>query len=216
MTVTVSKWSNVQVAMQSALGTEVQITAVTKANPAVATVGSPSGGYNAADYVLISATGMYQIDGRVFRVASPTASTFAFEGEDSTLYDTFSAGTAKLITFGTTLATATGLTASGGDFDFLDITTIHDNIRKQIPGLAAPATYTFENLWDPSDSALAALKLASDNQAQRCIRFTFAGGQKVVFNGYVGATLLPTGNAQEVVKTPVAVTMFGRPTVYSS
>ena len=43
-----------------------------------------------------------------------------------------------------------------------------------------------------------------------------AVGEQVVFNGYVGATLLPTGQGQDKITTPVVVTMFGRPTYYTS
>lgn len=211
---TVVKWSKVAVAIQSALGSDVTITAISKANPAVVTANGHS--FANGDFVKIAANGMFQLDARVFRVASVSSNTFALEGEDSSLYDTFTSGTANFITFGTNMTTATGLTAAGGDFDFIDVTTIHDNIRKQVPGLAAPATYTFENLWDPSDAALIALKQASDNQAQRAVKFTFAAGQIVAFVGYVGATLLPAGNAQDKVVTQVVMTMFGRPTIYSS
>lgn len=214
---TVSKWSNVQVAMQSALGTAADIASITLANPGVVTIGSPSIVLADGDYVLLSdIEGMNEVDGRVFRVAGQSGDTFQLEGEDTSGYNAFTSGTVQKITFGTTLATATGLTAAGGDFDFLDTTTIHDNARKQVPGLPSAATYTFENLWDPADSALAAMKSASDNQAQRCFKFTFASGAKVVFNGYVGATLLPTGNAQDIVKTSTVITMFGRPTIYST
>ncbi len=213
---TVTKWSAVAVAMQSALATALTVTAISKASPGVLTYTGtdPSNG----DYVKLTIEGMHQVDGRVFRVANVNtgANTFELEGENTTDYDTFSSGTAEVITFGTTMATATGLTAAGGDFDFIDTTTIHDNVRKQVPGLASAATYTFENLWDPGDTALAAMKLASDNQAQRCIKITFANGKKVLFNGYVGCTLLPTGNAQDKVTTSVAITMFGRPTLYAS
>lgn len=210
----VVKWSNVQVAIQSALAAADTITGVTKADPGVVT----ATGHGIADgsYVKVSAEGMHQIDGRVFRVDGGDTNTFQLEGEDTTLYDTFTSGSAEAITFGINMATATGLTASGGDFDFIDVTTIHDNVRKQVPGIASAATYTFENLWDPSDPALVALKAASDNQAQRAIRFTFAGGQVVTFNGYVGCTLLPTGTAQDKVITQVVITMFGRPTIYPS
>ena len=117
---------------------------------------------------------------------------------------------------GTSLTTATSVTASGGDFSFIDTTTIHDSVAKQVPGLASAAVFTFENIWDVSDAGLLALKAASDAQAQKAIRFTFANGQKVVFNGYVGATLLPTGSAQDKVVTSVVVTMYGRPTTYAS
>jgi len=211
---TVVKWSGVQVAIQSALAAADTISSITKANPGVVT--ATAHGLNNGDYVKLSVQGMYQVDSRVFRVANKTTDTFELEDENTTAYDTFSSGTAEAITFGTTMTTAVGLQASGGDFDFIDVTTIHDNVKKQVPGAAAAGVYTFDNLWDPSDTALAALKAASDNQAQRCIRFTFAGGQKVLFNSYIGCTLMPTGNAQDKVTTPLTATMFGRPTVYST
>lgn len=213
----VSLWKSVQVDVESAAAAAVTIVGITKDNPAVVSFNGslPSDG----DYVRINATGMSQVDGRVFRVAngaSGSPDTFELEGLDSTDFDTFSAGDFEVLTFGTSMTTATGLQASGGDFDFIDITTIHDNIRKQIPGVASPAVYSFENLWDVTDLALVAFKTAADNQTLSGVRFTFANGQKVVFNGYIGATLLPVGNAQDKVTTSVVITMFGRPTVYSS
>jgi len=212
---TVRKWSNVAVAMQSALGSSKTITAVTKANPGVAT--STAHGFVNGDYVLLTVSGMYQIDGKVVRVANTTANTFELEGINTTSFDTFSSGTAAAITFGTSITTATDINASGGDFDFIDTTTIHSNVKTQIPGAANPATYTFNNLWDVSDTGLAALKSASDAQAQRAFKFTFGtGGQIMAFAGYVGATLLPTGSAQDKVVTPATITMFGTPTYYAS
>lgn len=213
---TVAKWSNVRVAVQSALGANKTITAITKASQGV--VSATAHGFVAGDFVLITAVGMYQVDSRVFRVAdngSPVdPNAFLLQGEDTTLFDTFTSGYANLITFGTSMQTATGLTASGGDFDFIDTTTIHVGQRQQIPGLANAASYAFENLWDPSDTALLAFKSASDNQAQRAVKFTFAAGQIVAFNGYIGCTMLPTGTALDKVVTSVVATMIGRPTLY--
>lgn len=211
---TVSKWSDVTVQLQSALAAADTITAITKANPASVT--ATGHGLSTGDFVKLTVVGMYQLDARVFRITVVDANTFTLDSEDSSAYDDFTSGTAEKITFGTNMATATGLSASGGDFDFIDITTIHDNVRKQIPGLASPATYSFENLWDPADAALDAFKTAADNQTQLAVKFVFASGAIVTFLGYVGATLLPTGNAQDKVTTPVVVTMFGRPTLYAS
>lgn len=211
----VRKWSNVAVAMQSALGAVKTLTAITQG--ATATVTSTAHGFVNGDYVLLTAQGMRQVDGRVFRVASSTANNFVLEGEDTSSYDAFSAGSAQLITFGTSITTATSVSSSGGDFDFIDTTTIHGNAKTQIPGLANPATYTFDNIWDVSDAGLKAMKLASDAQAPRCFKFVFGqGGQIMLFNGYVGASLLPGGQAQDKVTTSTAITMFGSPTYYAS
>lgn len=211
----VSTWAGVAVAMQSALATGISVTSITKANPGVVTTGSAHS-YSNGDYVLLTAQGMNQVNGRVFRITGASGSTFNLEGEDTTNYDTFTSGSVQKITFGTSIATLTTVNASGGDFDFIDTTTIHDIVKSQIPGQAAPSTYSFDSIWDVADAGLVALKTASDNKSQRCIRFSFANGQKVVFNGYVGTTLSPTGQAGDKVTTPVTITAFGRPTVYST
>ena len=213
---TVTRWSNVAVAIQSSLATAVTINSISKAaTAAVAYTGTdPTTG----DYLKLAVQGMYELDGRVVRAANVVggSNTLDLEGIDSQAFNTFSSGTFEVITFGTTLSTLTGLNASGGDFDFIDTSTIHSAVKTQIPGSASPATYTFESIWDPADAGLIALKNASDTQALRAVRFTFGTGAKVVFSGYIGATLLPTGSAGDKVVTSVTITMFGRPTTYSS
>lgn len=207
-------WSNVSVAMQSALGAATTISAITQANPGVAT--STSHGYSDTNYLLLDVVGMSQIDERIFRVDNSDANTYELEGEDTTNYDAFTSGTAKLVTFGTSIGTIRTLTASGGDPNFIDVTTIHDNVQKQIPGLASAISYSLENIWDVSDTALLAMKTASDESTQRAFKFTFSDGQIMVFNGYISAPLLPTGSAQDLVTSPATITLFGTPTYYSS
>ena len=57
--------------------------------------------------------------------------TFEMAGENSTPYDTFSSGQFEVLTFGTTLNIATGLSASGGEAEFVPVTTIHDAVAKR-------------------------------------------------------------------------------------
>lgn len=212
---TATKWANVAVAMQSALAAADTITGITKANPGVVT--ATAHGLANGDYVLLAVQGMYQLDGKVVRVAGVTANTFNLEGVDTTAFDTFSSGTAQAITFGTSITTATSMNASGGDFEFIDTTTIHSNVKTQIPGLGNPVSYSFDNLWDSADAGQIAMKAASDAQAIRAFRFTFGtGGKIMVFAGYIGFTGAPTGNAQDKVVTPATITAFGTPTYYAS
>lgn len=216
----VYKWSNVAVAMQSALGADKTITAI--AQGATATV-TATHDFSAGDYVVFDVLGMHQLNGRVFRVLSvSTTVSFVIEGAggislDTTNYDAFTSGTVNKITFGASITTATSMSASGGDFDFIDVTTIHSNTKSQIPGSANPLSYSFDNLWDPADAGQVALKAASDAQSQRAFKFTFgSGGPVVVFNGYVGHVGVPTGSAQDKVVSPAVITAFGLPTNYAS
>ena len=217
---TVRKWSGVAVAMQSALGVNKTITGIAKGATATVTA---THDLSAGDYVVFDVLGMHQLNGRVFRVLSvSTTVSFVIEGAagaslDTTSFDTITSGTCNKITFGTSITTATSMSASGGDFDFIDTTTIHDLVKTQTPGTANPLSYSFDNIWDASDAGQIALKAASDAQAKRAFKFTFgSGGPIMVFNGYVGFTGAPTGSAQDKVVSPATVTAFGSPTYYAS
>lgn len=217
---TVRKWSGVAVAMQSALATAVTITGITKASPGVVSY-TDAGSSDPANgsYVVLSISGMHQLNGKVVRVANMSSggNTFELEGIDTTSFDTFASGSFQVITFGTSITTATSMSATGGDFDFIDTTTIHDNVKTQIPGIGNPLTYSFDNNWDIADAGQVAMKAASDAQAQRAYKFTFGtGGPIMVFTGYVGFTGAPTGNAQDKVVAPAVITAFGSSTYYSA
>ena len=207
------KWSNVAIAMESARGTDITITAISKAAEGVVTAANTLAN---GDYVLLTVLGMYQINARVARVKSVSGTGFTLEGIDTTVFDTFTSGTANKITFGTSITTATSVSGSGGDYDFIDTTTIHGNTKTQMPGLASPATYSFENIWDVSDAGLIAMKNAGDAQAMKAFKFTFGtGGQIMSFAGYVAANLLPGGSSQQLVTTQSTITMFGSPSYYA-
>lgn len=211
----VTKWSNVAVAMQSALAAAKTITGIAKG--ATATVSATAHGLANGDWIALTVNGMWQVSNRVFRVASATTDTFVLEGEDTTAFDTFTDGILQKITYGVSITTATTVSSSGGNFGFVDTTTIHGNQKTQVPGLPDASTYNMDHLWDVTDTGLKAMKAASDSQAMRAFKFTFGtGGQIMVFLGYVGANLLPGGQAQDKVTTPSAITMFGSPTYYAS
>jgi hypothetical protein len=211
---TVRKWANVAVAMESAAASPVTVTGVSKGATCTVTATNT---YANGDYVLLSISGMFQLNGKVVRVASVTGSNFVAEGVDSTSYETFTSGTSSKLTFGTSITTATTMNGTGGDFDFIDTTTIHVNSKTQIPGLGNPITYTFDNLWDIADAGQIAMKTATDAQAQKAFRFTFGtGGPIMVFSGYVGFTGAPGGSAQDKVTSSAVITAFGTPTYYAS
>jgi hypothetical protein len=207
-------WSNVQINVQTALGAAKTITAITKANPGV--VSSTSHGLSNGTYVLLSVVGMFELDQVVARVANQTASTFELEGIDTTTYNTFVSGTAYAITFGSSMSTAQGVNVSGGEPEFVDITTVHDNVRKRAPTVVSPMTMSIESFYDPSNAALAQLATATRTKTTRAILLTFANSTKMVGSAFVAAAGVPTGTAQDIVKTPVSLEFQGLPTVYTS
>ena len=209
-----SVWSNVQVAMESGSDSPDTITGITKANPAVAT--STAHGMSNGDIVVLAVQGMYQLDKRPVRIANVTANTFELEGVDSTNYDTFTSGTATKKTLGTSFSTIAEFSVSGGDFEMIDVTTIHDSQKQSIPGAASPTEVSGSVNWDPTDAGQAAMKTASDAKAQKTFKVTFANGYKWIFNGYIGYTGSPTGQSQGKATSPFKMSCQGRPMMYST
>ena len=208
---TAKVWKNVDVKMQSAIAAAKTITAISKASPAV--VSCTGHGYSNGDIVFVLAEGMFQVDARVFRVSDVATDTFKLEDENSTEYDDFISGTVAKVTLATNITTATTISSSGGDFAMIDKTTIHQNTRSEMPGLPNAINYSMEHIWDPSDAGLKAMKVASDLQQRRVFKFTI-GDAIVLFAGYVGCTLLPGGQAQDLVKTNSVFTLDGTPSYY--
>lgn len=209
-----SFWSNVGVDVQTAKSADIAITGISKANPAVV---SYSGAVDPAngDIVLLLVTGMVQVHKRAFRVANvnAAANTFELEDEDSAAYGTFSAGSFEIITLGTSMTTVQGVDASGGEPEFKDLTTIHEGIRREAPTVVSAFNLKFDCLWDMTDPAHVELRKASLSLTERVVRIRFSNGVVMLGNCYVSALGVPTGSAQDVVKTPAAFTMQGLPTI---
>jgi hypothetical protein len=199
-------WSGVQVAIQSALASPVTINSISKANPGV--VGYTGTDPTDGDYLYLSnIQGMFEVDQRVIRCAGTNGAgnTTQLEGVDTTNFSTFTSGQFQVVTFATTLSLITDITVSGGEFEDIDTTTIHDLVRVVQPGVASNLQFSMTAQWEPSSTALQALKTASDSKARRAIRFTFADGAKFVTTGYIGCSLVPTGSAQQLVTTPISI-----------
>ena len=217
---TVTKWQNVALKMSTSegLGTAKTIASITKAAEGVCT--ATAHGFSNGDYVWLTVEeGMWQLNDRIARVKSVATDEFTLEGVNTTLFDTSESNkaSAKKVTFPVAVTTAMSVSGGNGGFEFLDATTIHKSVRVQVPGLADAVNYEFDNIWDPTDTGLNALKLASDAQDQRGFFVQFGvGGKIMVFLGYVGANLAPSGQAQQIAQTKVVVTMTGSPTYYGS
>lgn len=210
-------WSNVGVDVQTALSTAIGISAITKASPAVATytgVTPPTVG----DYIVLTSNGMFEVDKRIFRVANVLTGpkTFELESEDATTYSTFTSGSIQVITFGASMTTAQTINVSGGDPEFADVTTIHDNVRKRVPTIVSPLSFGMDALFDLTDPAFIELNKAYKSKTMRAVRLRFGTGAKMLLTGYAAASGVPMGQAQGVVQTKISIEAQNMPTVYAS
>jgi hypothetical protein len=210
-------WSKANIDVQTALGAVQVISGITKADPAVVTyVGAdPTNG----DFIKITdAVGMVEVNDQVFRVANVVggSNTLELEDVDSTNFGTFVSGNMYPITFGVSMTTVQDVNSGGGEFQFTDITTIHDALQKRIPTVASPFTMQLGCLFKPGDAAHIELEVANDTKTTRAIKVRWATGDVAAWLAYVGASGIPTGSAQQVVKTNVSFEGQGKPRFWAA
>jgi hypothetical protein len=204
-------WSNTQIDVETA-STALTVTAITRASTGVVsyTGTDPANG----DYVKFTdMVGMIELNDQVFRIANVNAGSNTFELEDinTSNFGVFVSGTMHVVTFGVSMTTVQSVNSGGGEFQFADLTTIHDTLQKRAPTTASPFTMQLGCIFKPGDPAHVALEAANDTKAVKAIRVRWATGDVAAWLAYVGAAGIPTGQAQGVVTTAVNFEGQGKP-----
>lgn len=205
--------SGLKLYMESAIAAAKTITAVTKAAPGV--FSSTAHGYANGDFVLLEIHGMIELHGIVGKVVNVATDTFQIAGPDgvtgldTTLFSTFSSGTAKKITYGTTINGVQDFSFSGGDIKTADTTTVSDTVDKQAVVGATAQAVDMTMQWDPSSAAQQAMLAAFKTLANKGFRVVWPSGSQVTWYGTVGYTGAPGGGKQGVTVSPAKITMLG-------
>jgi len=176
--------TNMNVAVESGLGSALTVTGVTKASPGVAT--STSHGLSNGEVIKLFVTaGMVELNGQVVRVANVSTDTFELEGLNTSGFSAWSAGTAKEITSWSTIANAQSISMPNPAPNKIDITVLGDREKQYAYGLADAPDGTISGLFDPSDASIALIEAASIANTSLGFRISWSGGQKTIFNANV-------------------------------
>lgn len=214
---TIKTNSGLKLFMESAIATAKTISGITKAAPGV--VSSTAHGFTNNDNVLLEVQGMVELNGRLFKVVNSAADSFQLAGVDgstgidTTLYNTFSSGTVKKVTLGTSITGVQEFTFSGGDIKTVDSTTVNDLVDTQIVVGAAAQAADLTMQWDPSSAAQQAMIAAFQTRANKGFKVMWPDGAFVLWYGTVGYTGAPGGGKQGVTTSPAKITMLGGLTV---
>lgn len=191
----VVKGRNVKVEIATAFAAAKIVTAITKADPAVAT-STAHGLANGVVGYLSGVEGMVQLEGQAIRVANQTANTLELAGLNTSNFSDFS-GQTDLITASTwlTYAESTSYQINGGAAEKLDVTTLADVVKKEENGLLAAQSVDIGVLAMTSPTAAAA-KIESAAQAGISLlwRITLEDGSQRIF---YGEPSLPGENVQK-------------------
>lgn len=178
------KGRGVTVQMAATYGSAKSVTAVTKANPGVATSTS-HGMTNGTVGYFSGVSGMAQLEGQAVKIANVATNTFELAGLNTTGYADFT-GSCSFTPVATwhTLAEATSYEIGVGESEKLDMTTLLDIVKKEESGLLAPQSVSINLLAvDVPTTAMAAVIAAAQAGAKHVFRILLPGGATRVWYG---------------------------------
>ncbi|WP_040263667.1 phage tail protein [Pseudomonas massiliensis] len=198
-------------------GTAVAITAITNANPAVATAAGH--GLDDGDVIVIT-SGWSKLTGRTVRVTDVTADAFALEGINTTNTQRYPAGAGKgslsqVLTW-VQIPQITEVATSGGDQQFLTFGFLEDDDDRQIPTTKSPASMTLTVADDPTQPYVPVVEAADEDKEVRAQRLNLPNGDVILYNSIASITSTPTLSRNNLMTRAISLALQGRVTRYSA
>lgn len=210
--------TGVAMAIAKTYGSSVNITAITNATEAVATL-SVGHSVVVGDYLEVN-SGWGLLDKRLVRVKTVSTNDVTLEGintSDTTKYPVGAGtGTVRRVTAWSPLSQLKSISASGGDMQFADVTALDDVVAKQIPTIRSAVSMNVDVFDDPTLTWYADVSAATDARAPYGVRMSFANGSKLVANAYWSLQKVPSLNQNEAMTTQITLSYAAEPVRYST
>lgn len=191
------------------------ISALTNANPAVAT--STSHGYSDNDEILLQSGWEDATDG-VYRVDQSDANTFSILGLNATDTNFFPAGsgvgTAQKISSWIQVPQVLGVSSSGGDPRFTTVNPLSKRNGINIPTGFNPTSITLQLGHDPGDADFQTLLSISRSLTKVATKIVVGGGAVVYGYGYIAISEMPSMNVNQVNAVQASLSLLGRAISY--
>lgn len=196
-------------------GTEKLISAISNANPGVAT--AAANGLTDGDVILVQ-SGWGRLDGRASRVTDADTDGFTFENINTTNPIFYSAGGGagsfqEVLTWAE-VTKITGVTTSGGEQQFLTVGYLAEDDDRQYPTNRNPMSMSITVEDQPEAPYVSIVEGYSDSKVQTIARLTLPGGDQIIYPGYVSITDTPTLERNQLMTRTVTFSLSGRPVRY--
>ena len=206
------------VAIAQTYGSSFNITAITNANPAVATL-AVGHGTVVGDFIEIT-SGWEALDRRVVRVSAVATNDVTLEGVNTTNTTTFPAGggtgSVRRITAWANLSQIQSIDTSGGDQNFTDATSISNFQQVQIPTTRSPITTSFTIYSDPALSWYTQVNAADVARTPFAVRMVFPDGKRLAGNAFWSISPVPQITTNEPLRDNVTLTYAALPIRYNT
>jgi len=203
------------ISIASGYGTAVAISAITNANPAVAT--STAHGFANGDFVEVT-SGWSRLTNKVVRISGVTANTFNLENVDATLTSIYpaasGAGTARKVTGYTQLSQILTSSSNGGEQQFLEYQFLESDAQKRIPTFKSAAGLTFSVADDATQAGYILAAVANDDRLPRAVKATLPSGGVISYNAFISVNKTPSLTVNELMAVECTMSLLAEPVRY--
>lgn len=193
------------------------ITAITNANPAVATC--TAHGYTTGDEIMLS-SGWEDATDSVYKIESVDANSFKILGLDSTNTSFFPAGSgggsAQKLSAWTAIPQVLTISASGGDARFTDVNPLAKRNGIRIPTGFNATSVTLSLGFDATNASYKTMVGISRSLSKVAFKQVLSGGSVQYGWGYLTVSEFPKLNNNQVNTVDAALTFLGRTMSYDA
>ena len=193
------------------------ITAITNANPAVATC--TAHGYTTGDEIMLS-SGWEDATDSVYKIESVDANSFKILGLDSTNTSFFptgsGGGSAQKLSAWTAIPQVLTISASGGDARFTDVNPLAKRNGIRIPTGFNATSVTLSLGFDATTPAYKTMVGISRSLSKVAFKQVLSGGSVQYGYGYMSVSEFPKLNNNQVNTVDAALTFLGRTMSYDA
>ena len=193
------------------------VTAITNANPAVATC--TGHGYTTGDEIMLS-SGWEDATDSVYKIESVDSNSFKILGLDSTNTSFFPAGSgggsAQKLSAWTAIPQVLTISASGGDARFTDVNPLAKRNGIRIPTGFNATSVTLSLGFDATNASYKSMVGISRSLSKVAFKQVLSGGSVQYGYGYMSVSEFPKLNNNQVNTVDAALTFLGRTMSYDA
>lgn len=202
----------------SGYGAVKTMSAVTNANPAVATL-EAAHGVIVGDFIEVT-SGWSRLKNKVVRASAVATNDVTLEGINTVLTSAYPAGsgtgTIREITGWTQLQQILSTSTSGGEQQFATYQFLESDVETRIPTNKSASGMELQVADDATLAGYILASTANDDRLQRAIKAVLPSGAILLYNGYVSLNKTPSMTANEVMACQVTLSFLNEPVRYAS
>lgn len=207
-----------QLAIATTYAASSNMTAITNATEAVATLAAAHG-VVVGDFLEVT-SGWDLLNSRIVRAKTVATNDVTFEGINTSSTSNYPAGTGtgtiRRITAWTSITQVQSFDTSGGGLNFADITTIVDKTQKQVPTTRSAQTLSMTVFDDTALAGQIAVQAASDANAATGFRIVFPNASRMVINGYYSIGASPNVAVNAPLTNTISFSAVAQATRYAT